>query len=117
MTPDPLDIQILQDALRHLYDPMELRRSSLARIFAIHPGDEAPVVLRQILIEAIQSLKPPMHLPQASKSWRIYHVLAYRYIEQSTQKQVANELGLGIRQLRRLEVVALQTLAETLETR
>ena len=117
MAPDPLDTQLLQDALRHLYDPVELRHSPLAGAFAIPPGDEAPVALRYLLIEAIQSLKPPMHLPQASRAWRIYHVLLYRYIEQSTQKEVANEMGLGIRQLRRLEVTALQTLAESLETR
>jgi CheY-like chemotaxis protein len=128
MAPDPLDIQPLQDALRHLYDPVELRRSPLAGAFATPagtdvptgtggpPGDEAPAALRRILIEAIQSLQPPMRLPQASRAWRIYHVLAYRYIEQSTQKQVAAELGLGIRQLRRLEVAALQALAETLES-
>jgi CheY-like chemotaxis protein len=117
LTPDPPELQILQDTLRHLYDPGELRRSPLVNDFAILPGDEAPAALRHILIEAIQSLKPPMHLPQVSRAWRIYHVLAYRYIEQSTQKQVAAELRVGIRQLRRLEVMALQTLAETLETR
>jgi CheY-like chemotaxis protein len=127
MAPDPLDISILQDALRHLYDPAELRHSPLAGTLAAPTGtptgstapagDETPAALRRILIDAIQSLKPPMRLPQSSRAWRIYHVLAYRYIEQSTQKEVAGELGLGIRQLRRLEVTALQTLAETLENR
>lgn len=117
MISGPLDIQILQHTLRYLYDPVELKHSPLIRFLAISSGDEASAALRHVLIETIRTLKPSASLSQSSKAWRIYNVLTYRFIEQSTQKQVASELGLGIRQLRRLEILALETLAETLAVR
>jgi CheY-like chemotaxis protein len=115
--PDPLDISPLQHALHHLYDPAVLKRSPLAQFLGIPAGEQATAALRRALIEAIQSLRPPASLPQSSKAWRIFHILTYRFIEQSSQKEVANEMSLGIRQLRRLEVQALEALAESLAAR
>ena len=111
------DIQVLRQTLRHLYDPVALKRSPLISSLRLPSGDESATSLRLYLIKAIQSLKPTASLPQGSKSWRIYHILAYRFIEQSTQKEVASELGLSVRQLRRLEILALETLADHLAIR
>jgi CheY-like chemotaxis protein len=43
--------------------------------------------------------------------WRHYQILLHRYVEQFMQREVANTLGLGIRQLRRQEWLALCELA------
>lgn len=110
----PIPLKELQHALRNLYDPGELSKSSLLFYLGIRPGDEALAGVRRRLTEAVQSLKPEARLSQNSKAWRIYNVLQLRFIEQFTQKQVASDMGLGIRQLRRLEIQALQTLTEVL---
>jgi CheY-like chemotaxis protein len=64
--------------------------------------------------EAIGQLKPGADVPPYALAWRIYHVLVYRYIEQSSQCTVAANLGLSIRQLRRQERVAEKLLADHL---
>jgi CheY-like chemotaxis protein len=67
--------------------------------------------LRDVLCSAIEALRPEdtaaPHLP----AWRTYKVLSYRFAEQVPQREVANELGLSVRQLRRVEKAALETLA------
>ncbi len=114
---DPIPTDELKRALRNLYDPARLRKSPCAAYLGLPPGDETVGGLRRKLVEAIQSLKPQGHIPQSSKAWRMYHVLTYRYIEQMTQKQVAADMGLGIRQLRRLEGDALEALGRILAVR
>jgi CheY-like chemotaxis protein len=59
-------------------------------------------------------MKPGGKASPDSNAWRIYQVMSYRYIEQSSQKEVANDLALSIRQLRRLESMAIRALAELL---
>lgn len=104
----------LRRALYHLYDPAELRRSSLLDLFGIGQTGDAAASLRCVLMEAIESLKPGADVPSHAKAWRIYHVLFQRYSEQFTQREVATDLGLSIRQLRRQERVALRVLADHL---
>lgn len=102
----------LQRVLRHLYDPASLRKSPLVAIFDISPQADIPLVLRRTLTDAIQSLKPGEKASRDSSAWRMYQVLSYRYIEQSSQKEVATDLALSIRQLRRLEGAAIRALAD-----
>ncbi len=104
----------LQRALRHMYDPAELRRSRLVEMFGLSPQADIPTILRRMLIDSIQILKPLAKASPDSTPWRIYQVLSYRHIEQSSQKEVATDLTLSIRQLRRLEYTALRALADTL---
>jgi CheY-like chemotaxis protein len=66
------------------------------------------------LTDAIQALKPEPSVPPGSHAWRIYQVLYYRFAEQTTQREVAAELGLSIRQLRRHEKTAIQVLGDYL---
>ena len=105
----------LRRVLRHLYDPAELRKSPLLEIF-----DEAhkrPSTLRRTLTDAIQNMKPEPSIPSCSNAWRIYHTLSWRFVEQSGQKQVAANLAISPRQLRRLEQLSVQELADNLWTR
>jgi CheY-like chemotaxis protein len=101
----------LRLALRHLYDPIALRKSPLAAVFALDANEDPPAALRDILTAAIESLKPGHDVPSRMRAWRIYELLYARYIEQFTQKEVATELGLSIRHLRREETAALEALA------
>jgi CheY-like chemotaxis protein len=101
-------------ALQHLYDPAELRHSPLQNLLTIDPTADRVAVLRKALQDSIQALKPEEKTPADSNAWRIFDVLSFRFIEQSSQKEVAADMSLSIRQLQRLEITALEVLCDYL---
>ncbi len=107
----------LRGALAHLYDPAALRGSRLIGCLGLDDRPDAVSALRRILVEAIQALKPGEQAPAQSRSWRYYRILYGRYTEQLTQFDVANDMGLSVRQLRRQEKLALGVLADKLWAR
>lgn len=112
-TVDQSFVRLLRQALRHLYDPVELRQNPLFRLLGF---DEhaSPSALRRALVDAIEALKPAPELSLQSNPWRTYQVLSHRYVQQFSQPEVATNLGFGIRQLRRQEQLALRALADFL---
>ena len=102
-------IAALRKVLQNLYDPHELRASPLVQVFDLQ-GDAA-AGLRRLIFDAIQTLQPGGDVPPHAQAWRIYQIITYRYLEQSSQAVVASNLGLSIRQLRRQERVAESVLA------
>ena len=107
----------VRDALNHLYNPDRLRQSPLAVLFGVADRLDTPSRLQHILIEAIESLRPKAGEPLRSPSRRIYDLLLYRYVQQFSQREVADQLGMSVRQLRREQNVALEALAERLWSR
>lgn len=105
-------VAILRRALQSMYDPTMLRRSPLLALLGATQRAEPVSALRATLTEAIKTLKPPASVPPTAQAWRLYRILHYRYIEQLTQGEVARDLALSIRQLRRQETVAVQALAD-----
>lgn len=108
---DAAFLDILRHALNHLYDPDQLRTSPLVHLLALDSQPQAATRLQQLLLAAIQALRPPMGEPAGSVKRRIYQVLQLRYEQQFSQKEVADQLGLSVRQFRRLQQAALETLA------
>ena len=107
-------IRELRAALLSLYNPARLRKSVLVPLLGLDGRANPSSALRQILTEAIQALKPGAEVPLQSPAWRVYHVLTYRYVEQSDLRTVAANLGISERQLRRHEREAEQMLADYL---
>ncbi len=107
-------VRELHRALVHLYDPPNLRRSSLIELFDLEQSEDPVSLLRYILEDATETIKPDANVPQRAKAWTIYRVLFHRYAEQLTQKEVAIELALSVRQLRRQEHLAVEALADYL---
>jgi CheY-like chemotaxis protein len=111
-----LIIEELRSALRNLYDPDELRKNRLLRSLAENqPGIGAD--LQHTLTAAIESLKPDPSVSIHSDVWRIHHTLSARYIQQFRQSEVAKELGLSLRQMRRQDALAIRALGEALWSR
>ena len=109
-------VEHLHRALKHLYEPDRLRQSPLAALFGVAHRLDTFSALQNILTEAIESLEPkPDEFPQ-SPAWEIYEPLFYRYVQQLNQEQVARQLGMSVRHLRRKEHAALQVLASHLWT-
>ena len=105
----------LRYALNHLYDPHYLHDSPLADLLGVTDRANAPAGLRRILTEAIEALKPAGSPPSQSRTWRIYELLFYRYVQQFNQQEVADQLGLSVRHLRREQQIALEELAGWLQ--
>ena len=108
-------VRDLRRALYHLYDPAELRNSPLVKLLGLQ--SKGPLALRDVLTDAITRLKPGTGMSPESDTWRTYRTLSHRFVEQFSQAQVASNLGLSIRQMRRLESRALRTLADALWSR
>lgn len=100
--------------LARLYDPDVLRRSSLMQWFDLAEREDATDALRDIIVNGIETLKPQPAVPRGSNAWRFYHILNQRFGEQFTQVEVADDLSLSVRQLRRQEATAQQILADYL---
>jgi len=104
----------LRTALVSLFDPAVIRHSPLVELFEAERRRNPMFALQYILLNAIEALKPTESMPPGSRNWRVYQILRRRYSEQATQREVALELGLGLRQMQREENLARQTLAEYL---
>jgi len=109
--PSEAFIETVRAVLRHLYRPVELRQSVLIPLLGLERRPNPALALQELMISAIEDLHPQDHVPPQADSWRIYHVLSYRHVEQSSQPAVAATLALSVRQLRRLERMAEQTLS------
>ena len=101
----------LRDGLNHLRDPNYLRQSPLTLLFGVANQSDTPAALRHILIDAVKSLRPEDDEPAQSPAWRLYESLFYRYVQYFSQIEVADQLGISPRQLRREQRAALETLA------
>jgi CheY-like chemotaxis protein len=106
----------LRDALNHLRDPEVLRQSPLAELCGVGDRFDTFSALQRILTEAIESLEPAPEEPSQSRAWRLHESLYYRYVQQFSQQQVADQIGIGTRHLRREQHAALEALAEVLWT-
>jgi len=104
----------LRGALNHLYEPDRLRQSPLAALFDVANRLDTFSALQRILTEAIESLEPEANEPPQSHAWELYEPLFYRYVQQLDQRQVAKQLGMSVRHLRRKEHAALEVLASRL---
>ncbi len=104
-------LDYLRDALEHLRDFDALRRNPLCALFGIADRLDAPAALQRLLVEEIEALEPDEGEPAHSRAWRIYELLFYRYVQQLSQQEVADQLGIGVRHERRERSAALETLA------
>src|SRR5262249_54097565 len=75
--------------------------------------DTAPA-LQRILVEAISSLEPSPDEPHHSPAWQIYEPLYYRYVEQLSPNEVADQMAISVRHLRRKQQTAVEALADVL---
>jgi CheY-like chemotaxis protein len=107
-------VGFLRSALHYLYDPVHLRRSPLVDLFGRSTAPDRAAALQRILTETIRSIKPSEVEPPQSAAWHIYDTLSLQYIRQFDRNVVANQLGISDRQLRRVQRLALEAMAQQL---
>ncbi|MBN1400050.1 MAG: response regulator [Anaerolineae bacterium] len=103
--------EMLRGALAHLYDPIYLRKSPLTALLGLEGQENPSGALRAWLEEAIAALAPERGAPPTSKASRCYQILHDRFVQQFTQRDVANQLGISPRHLRREQGDAIEVLA------
>lgn len=106
---------LLHDALAHLYDPAYRPSQEFCTALGV-PQVESIESLRALIVAAIERLKPAPAVPPTARARRMHELLAYRYIQELTQKETARRLGITPRHLRREQQQAIHLLAEQLWT-
>lgn len=106
--------QSLHDLLAHLHNPAyvppEFLWSSLG-----HKPQYGLNALQNTVGQAIESLKPAVSSTSAGlRSQRFYELLTYRYMQQLTQEETAERLGITPRHVRREQQQAIHVLARRL---
>jgi CheY-like chemotaxis protein len=114
MLSDEQVIDAVQGALRQLYDSQALRSNPLVAALGLADSQIAASELRQVITEAIHALRPDAAVPPEAGAWRIYEILEYRFLQQMGQIELARQLGLSVRHLRREEHRAIEMLAQAL---
>lgn len=108
-------------ALRHLYDPVYMRQTPLVEMLRaagvpLGMGEES-AALRKLLIEAIDLLAPGDNVPFRSDERRVYAAVRGRYVDQLSMEELADQLGLSDRQVRRELRAGTEAVVEMLATR
>jgi CheY-like chemotaxis protein len=105
----------LRDALDQLYDHTRLEQHPLNELLGLPALTQGRgKALQQKLHGAIEALRPEASVPSHTPAWRLYRLLYLRYVEAQSSTQVAQELGIGERQLRRDHKEALLALSMVL---
>ena len=108
MEPDEF-VAALRSALMQLDDLQSLRHSPLLPLLKGRIEVPSPLALQQFLLDEIESLSRSSQTPP-----QFAEILYFRYANQLDQTKVAYQLGLSVRQLRRLQNKAIAFLADRL---
>ena len=108
MEPDEF-VAALRSALMQLDDLQSLRHSPVLPLLKGRIEVPSPLALQQFLLDEIESLSRSSQTPP-----QFAEILYFRYANQLDQTKVAYQLGLSVRQLRRLQNKAIAFLADRL---
>ena len=107
-------VKQVRDALKHLHDLKYLHQSPLASLLGVDGRFDTPVALQEILTRAIERLEPAPGDPDRAQALTTYECLFYLYVQRFSQQEVADQLGISARQLRREQGTAIDALAHFL---
>jgi len=108
----------VHDACSHLYDSHHLQNHPLGPLltpaYTESDGFQRSHLLRRILLDAIQSLRPQPKTPAQSPDWRLYSLLELRYLERLNPTEAMQQLSLGKSQFFRDQARALELVTDLL---
>lgn len=90
-------LRYIKDALGRFYDPAYLQSHPLAECLGAvgSPRGVAGLALRELLADAIESLRPDASIPHDHREWLSYRLMRSRYISAAGVNEVCRELGVG----------------------
>ena len=88
---------LVKQALASFYDPARLQTHPLAELVlpGAHPEQTRGQALRQVLVQALDGLRPGDSAPYGGRQWLPHRVLWLRYIECQSVSEVCSELAIG----------------------
>ncbi len=115
LDPEHFELQV-RDCLARFYDYAFLEQHPLVHVLAATTSGEARRVqaFRELIENAIESLKPRLGSDSTSKPARLYEILLARYINQEQVQAVSHRLNLGERQFYRDHNKAIHVLSQVL---
>ena len=103
------------DCLAHLYDFTFLQTQPLVQLLVQDlTGASRVQQFREIVLEAVESLRPPPEIGFHDKQARFYNILALRYVERQQAQEVIQQLALSDRQFYRDHPRAIEILSSIL---
>lgn len=105
---------VVREALSRLYDPPGLATTPLAAELRAVGGPRSTDDLYELLLGAIDQMRPPDRTPRQAQGWRRYRYLQLRYIDCATHESAAHALEISLRQATRIHQEALQVLGALL---
>lgn len=109
--------QLVRGALAHLYDHAYLENHPLVEILHLDPALEGlsrAQALRRLLLETLERLSPSGADCIPAEAGRAYAVLCYRYLDGLAMEEIAQNLGLSLRQVYREHKKGLDAFASLL---
>ena len=114
------ELDLVRDALRHLYDNQYLERHPLVDSFFPDLGAGGfarSKAMRKLLLDAIESTRPAEGAPANDPTWRYYRILSARYIDSQPTAAVMRRVALGHSQYHEEHRAALEAVTCFLLTR
>ena len=114
------DLELVRDALRHLYDNNYLDKHPLVPRFFGHlyaGGFARSKAMRKLLLDAIESTRPAEGAPAQDPAWRHYRILCARYIDSLPTAEVMKRVALGHSQYHEEHRMALEGVTQFLLAR
>lgn len=105
-----------RQALQNLHDFVFLQKLPLTGLLGGPNGtlDQGVRKLRAEILDAIERLNPPGNMPSRAKERRPYALLYGHYVQGMTTAELAEELAISIRQLRREHARAVDAVLDLL---
>jgi CheY-like chemotaxis protein len=106
----------IRQALQNLHDFVFLQKLPITGVIIAPNGtlDQGVRKLRAEILDAIERLNPPGNLPNRAKERRPYALLYGQYVQGMTSAELAEEMAISIRQLRREHARAVEAVLDLL---
>ncbi len=110
----------VRGALRHYWGGTDLIQSQLLDLHLVQDqlkseqADTPVNALRNVLREAIETLRPEGEQRMTSPEWTLYNILTLRFIEKRKVRDVARRMSMSEADLYRKQRIAIQAVADTI---
>lgn len=106
-------INLVRDALTHLYDFAHLECHPLVRCLSSRDAGSGRA-LRNLLIDTIEKLQPESGVPGRDRAWRPYNILMRRYVDGFEIEAIITDMHISLRQYHRDHRKGLRAISELL---
>lgn len=111
--------QAVRDALSQLWGGPKLTRNPLTQLRVVNQAMEEPngnpaKALRQILIQAVEMLRPAGDRSFTAPDWLLYNILEMKFIQRQKTSDIARKLSMSESDLYRKQRVAIEEVSKAL---